>query len=629
MALIKLNSDQISLTGKDTDNLSEGSSNLYYTNARARSAISEDSTQLSYNNSTGVLSYTQGDTDTVAEGSSNLYYTDARVRTNQLDQLAAPSSAVAMNDQKITGLATPTADADATTKAYVDGVAAGLFWKDAARVLMTSNVNLGGPGGTLDSQTMVANDRVLLTNQTTDGENGIYVWNGAAAAMTRATDADAFAELDHAAVFIKDGTYADTGWTQTATLSAFTGQVWTQFTGTGQITAGDGLAKSGNTLSVNVDDSSIEINSDSLRVKSSGITNAMLAGSITNAKLSNSTISGVALGANLNSLSKATNGGVSFSSYNGSAAVGDLTLDFDDLSDAVINVASDSIAFVDSDDDGTKRDTIADLVTAMAGDGLGATSGVLAVGVDGSSIETSGDALRVKASGVTNAMLAGSIANAKLANSTISGVSLGSNLASLSASATGGIVMSSYNGSAAVSNITLDINSLSAAAVNVAADSIAIYDADADETGKETVADLMTAVAGDGLSATSGVLAVGVDDSSIETNGDALRVKASGITNAMLAGSITLAKFSAKGEQQGYTGNNSTTEFSLGGYVPTAQHGTVQVYLNGMRCQKVDSLTSPAVATEYLVTDVGGTSTKVTMGVAPPTGDFVYVDFWM
>ena len=64
----------------------------------------------------------------------------------------------------------------------------------------------------------------------------------------------------------------------------------------------------------------------------------------------------------------------------------------------------------------------------MAGDGLSASSGAFAVGVDDSSIETNSDALRVKASGVTNAMLAGSIANGKLANSTISGVSLGSNL---------------------------------------------------------------------------------------------------------------------------------------------------------------------------------------------------------
>lgn len=63
---------------KTTDDLSEGSSNLYYTDARARAAISESSTQLAYNSSTGVLTYTQGDTDTVSEGSSNLYFTTAR-----------------------------------------------------------------------------------------------------------------------------------------------------------------------------------------------------------------------------------------------------------------------------------------------------------------------------------------------------------------------------------------------------------------------------------------------------------------------------------------------------------------------------------------------------------------------
>ena len=65
-------------TKDNSDEITEGSSNLYYTDARARGAISENSTQLAYNSSTGVLTYTQGDTDTVAEGSSNLYHTSAR-----------------------------------------------------------------------------------------------------------------------------------------------------------------------------------------------------------------------------------------------------------------------------------------------------------------------------------------------------------------------------------------------------------------------------------------------------------------------------------------------------------------------------------------------------------------------
>ena len=69
------------LATKDTGDLAEGS-NLYFTDARARAAISENSTQLSYNNSTGVLTYTQGNTDTVSEGSSNLYFTNARARSS-------------------------------------------------------------------------------------------------------------------------------------------------------------------------------------------------------------------------------------------------------------------------------------------------------------------------------------------------------------------------------------------------------------------------------------------------------------------------------------------------------------------------------------------------------------------
>jgi len=192
--------------------------------------------------------------------------------------------------------------------------------------------------------------------------------------------------------------------------------------------------------------------------------------------------------------------------------------------------------------------------STISGKALGTNLDALAV--DDSSIEYSAGSafngsaastIRVKASGVTNAMLAGSIANDKLANSTISGVALGSNLNSLTKATNGGVIFSSYNGSSAVADLQLDLSDLAAAAVNVGADSIAIYDADADATGKETIADLMTAVAGNGLAASSGSLSVGVDDSSIELDSDALRVKASGITNAMLAGSIANDKLANDG----------------------------------------------------------------------------------
>jgi len=109
------------------------------------------------------------------------------------------------------------------------------------------------------------------------------------------------------------------------------------------------------------------------------------------------------------------------------AASGVLSVDLNEVAAAAVDVAADSLLIIDADDsNATKKESFADLMTAAAGDGLGASTGVLAVNVDDSSIETDSDTMRVKALGITNAMLSGSIANAKLSNSTVSfgGVSL-------------------------------------------------------------------------------------------------------------------------------------------------------------------------------------------------------------
>ena len=94
-------------------------------------------------------------------------------------------------------------------------------------------------------------------------------------------------------------------------------------------------------------------------------------------------------------------------------------------------------------------------------------------------------------------------------------------------------------------NLKLDLNDLASAVVNVANDSIAIYDADAGVTSKEAISDLMLAVAGGGINSVAGVLSVNIDDSSIEDNAGQLRVKALGITDGMLAGSISDAKMAS------------------------------------------------------------------------------------
>ncbi len=180
-----------------------------------------------------------------------------------------------------------------------------------------------------------------------------------------------------------------------------------------------------------------------LTIAATSVENGMLAGSIANAKLANSTISGVALGSNLNALTAAANGGISVSSYNGSAGVSDLALDIDGMTDIGAGIASGDLFIIDDGADGTNRKTTVDrIATLFAGDGLSASSAVLSVGVDDSSIETNSDALRVKAGGVTNAMLAGSIANAKLSNSSIT---VGGTATSLGGTVTGAHIAAALN----------------------------------------------------------------------------------------------------------------------------------------------------------------------------------------
>jgi len=192
-----------------------------------------------------------------------------------------------VSSARITSLATPTGSTDAATKAYVDAQLQGLDVKNSVRVATTANGTLSSAfanGQTVDGVTLATNDRILIKNQSTGSENGIYTVN-ASGAPTRATDFDADSEVTGGAFFFaEEGTVnADNGFVLTndgAITVGTTALTFTQFSGAGQVIAGSALTKSGNTLNVAVDDSSIEVSSDALRVKASGITNAMLAGSI-------------------------------------------------------------------------------------------------------------------------------------------------------------------------------------------------------------------------------------------------------------------------------------------------------------------------------------------------------------
>lgn len=116
---------------------------------------------------------------------------------------------------KVINVPAPTAAGDAVPKSYVDSAVEGLAWKDSARVSTQSNINLSSPGATIDGITMASQDRVLVRNQSTQSQNGIYIWNGAATALTRALDASTFAELEQAIITVEEGTDAGTTWRQT------------------------------------------------------------------------------------------------------------------------------------------------------------------------------------------------------------------------------------------------------------------------------------------------------------------------------------------------------------------------------------------------------------------------------
>ena len=182
---------------------------------------------------------------------------DAGVRTNRLDQMTAPSAAVSFNSQKITNVADPTADADAANKGYVDGVAQGLDVKDSVVATTTANGTLStafANGQSIDGVTLQTGDRILIKNQTTASQNGIYNVN-ASGAPSRATDMGTGSNAAGAFVFVEQGTVnAENGFTCTSdTGSAVVGTnnlTFAQFSGAGQIIAGAGLAKDGNTLFV-------------------------------------------------------------------------------------------------------------------------------------------------------------------------------------------------------------------------------------------------------------------------------------------------------------------------------------------------------------------------------------------
>src|SRR6056300_494702 len=204
-------------------------------------------------------------------------------------------------------------DADSlVNKAYVDAIAEGLHVHASVKAATTQTLalesgdtvtyNNGSSGvgatltlstgiSTLDGHTLVDGERILIKNESNTAHNGIYI-RTSSTVFTRAIDFDTVAEVASGDfLFVENGTLnGSNGYVQTETTTAIGTSpiVFEQFSGAGQIVAGAALSKDGNTLDVEVDNSTIEVVADKLQLKNLGITDAKIAvGTITRSKLAN------------------------------------------------------------------------------------------------------------------------------------------------------------------------------------------------------------------------------------------------------------------------------------------------------------------------------------------------------
>jgi hypothetical protein len=229
-----------------------------------------DAITIGESNGTVTLTLNLADTDSAGLLSADFW--------NALTDATSDATASKLVKRDANGQAkfgTPTDDAHAATKGYVDAARAGLDVKQSVRAATTGAINLAGDlenGDAIDGVTLATGDRVLVKHQVTASENGIYVVQASDAAV-RATDFDGTGEVSGGAfTFVEEGTtHADSGWVVSSNGAITVGTdpiEWVQFSGAGQITAGDGLTKTGNTINVVGTADRITANADSVDIAS-------------------------------------------------------------------------------------------------------------------------------------------------------------------------------------------------------------------------------------------------------------------------------------------------------------------------------------------------------------------------
>ena len=560
---------------------------------------------------------------------------------------------------------TPTADAHAATKVYVDSLISGLHWKDACRVATTAalaatyNNGSSGVGATLtanangaisiDGVGLQAGDRVLVKSQGASDleQNGLYQVTtvgavGAPFVLTRTTDADTVAKLNHAAVFITEGsTNADAGYTLESdgvTAIGTSDLVFAQFSGAGAITGGNGIAKAGNTISVDlatdpglefnggqlqakVDGSTLGRDSSGLKIANDGVgSNQIASAAVTSAKIATGAVGSSQLGANAVTSAKITDANVT------TVKIADANVTTAKIADSAITtakIANDAITAALIADDAINNSAMFD-AGVLAG-GLAKSGTALAVDVDDSSIEINGSSkIAVKSSGITNVMLAGSISGDKIQTSTAlteAGglLSVASGLAGNGLTLTGQVLSADLDGS------TLSVGANGLKITDLGVDTAQLKD-NAVTTAKITALNVTAAKLAASAVETAKINNLAVTDAKIADNAViTAKINNLAVTGAKVAdGTLTLGKLAFEPRNEDFTGDGSAASFDLAQAVVGLL--SCQVYRNGLRMQIVGS--SPSGGDQYTIGNTGaGGVGRVTFGSAPDSGDLIIVDF--